>query len=296
MQEKWKAHAALLSAQIIYGANYSIAKGIMPQYLPPFGFILLRVAGASLLFWLFGSLQGKVRIQRSDWPRLLLCSMVGVAGNQLCFFKGLSLTSPINAAIIMVCTPILVLVLALLFRREKLTPAKGIGVALGACGAWWLIASGSGQAAAGNPLGDFFILINALLWGLYLVLAKPLMQRYATLGLMKWIFLPGLLWVLPFGWTEFTEIRWSTFPLWVWGAVAYVVVGTTFLAYYLNNLAMRWVNPSVVSVYIYLQPLIATGIALWVGKYALTLNQVLATVLIFAGVYCVAHIKTERSS
>jgi drug/metabolite transporter (DMT)-like permease len=122
------------------------------------------------------------------------------------------------------------------------------------------------------------------------------MQRYATLGLMKWIFLPGLLWVLPFGWTEFTEIRWSTFPLWVWGAVAYVVVGTTFLAYYLNNLAMRWVNPSVVSVYIYLQPLIATGIALWVGKYALTLNQMLATVLIFAGVYCVAHIKTERSS
>ncbi|MFT3884250.1 MAG: DMT family transporter [Flavobacteriales bacterium] len=219
--------------------------------------MLLRVIGATALFlltWLFA----RERIAWSDLPRLVLCAVFGVALNQLMFFHGLMRTSPLHASLIMVATPILVLAISAVLLRERVTPVKLLGIALGACGAVGLVlfrAAGSG--AASSMLGDLFILINACSYGIYLVLAKPLMQRYNAVTVMLWTFGIGTLLVLPFGAGELGAVQWSTLSRNEIGALAFVVVMVTYVAYLLNTWAMRYVEPGVVGTYIYLQPAFA---------------------------------------
>jgi drug/metabolite transporter (DMT)-like permease len=257
MDRRARAHIALFGVNLIYGINYVVAKGLMPGVVGASGFIALRVLGALLLFWLVWVFRPE-RVRAQDLPRLALCALFGVALNQLMFFHGLMRTSPVNSSIIMVATPILVLVLSAVLIGERVTWTKVGGVLLGAAGALTLVfLKPSGHSGGATVLGDLFILINATSYGIYLVIVKPLMARYAAVTVMAWCFLLGAVVVLPIGLGELMEVRWAELTPPVWAALGFVVVLVTFVAYLLNTWALRFVSSSVVGTYIYMQPLLA---------------------------------------
>lgn len=283
-----RAHLALLAVAIIYGLNYSFAKDVLNGYIQPLGFILLRVLGAGFLFWVISIFVDRGVPKKRDLGRFALCGVFGVAMNQMFFFSGLSLTTPINASIVMTTNPILVMVVAAFLIRERITPMKLAGIVLGFAGAVWLML-GNAKSGFGfeGSLGDLFILINAMSYGIYLVLVKPLMHRYSPLTVIRWVFTFGLLYVLPFGFSQFREIDFEGFSQQIWLEVLFVIIFTTFFTYLLNVYALKKVSPTVVSFYIYLQPLIASMAAIFMGQDDITLVKVLSTCLIFVGVYLV---------
>ena len=235
MNKRLLAHLALFAANLIYGINYTVAKEVMPNYIEPLGFILVRVTGAVVLFWLCYAFFYYEKVNKGDLLKLAICGLFGVAINQMLFFEGLNLTTPINAAVIMVSNPILVLLFSIFLATESFSTRKGIGVTLGALGAIVLITNG-GQLSLNNEhfWGNIMVFINASSYAVYLVLVKPLMQKYKPITVISWIFLFGILFVIPFGWSDFQAIQWASMPNDILWRVAFVVIGTTFLAYLLN--------------------------------------------------------------
>ncbi len=293
------AHSALLTVALIYGANYLIAKGLMPALIGPSGFIVLRATGAAALFWVVYAFRFE-RIRRDDLLRLALCGLFGVASNQLMFFNGLSLTSPVNASIIMTSNPILVLVVSSVLLKTAITARKLLGIGLGASGALTLLYLSAGSFSTHiSWQGDLLILGNAVSYGVYLVLVKPLMMKYRPTTVIAWVFLFGALYVLPFGWQQVQGIDLSQFSSANYASVAFVVIGTTFFAYLLNSFALTKVMPTVVSMYIYLQPLFAGLFAYVYARYGgedftgdLTVGRLLCAALIFTGVYLVSSARS----
>nr|WP_274704422.1 DMT family transporter [Salinimicrobium profundisediminis] len=282
---------AAIGAGTIYGINHTVAKGLMPVYIQPFGFILLRVTGAAILFWLISPLGPKEKIATSDWPRLLGCAVLGMCINMLFFFKGLNLTTPINSSVITTITPIIVLVLAAILIKEKITLLKTVGIITGLAGALGLILFSSSEVrnASNIPLGNFLVLINATSYGLYLILVKPLTSKYHPVTLMKWLFTMAIIINLPFTLKEFTQVEWSSLPTEAIFGMSFVVVGTTFLTYLLNVYALRQLSASTISAFVYLQPLIAIVYAVSTGADSLNMLKIVAALLVFAGVYMVTR-------
>jgi len=281
-------HLAILGANIIYGLNYSIAKDVMPAFIKPFGFILCRVMGALILFTLVSSFY-KEKIEKKDFMRLAICGFFGVAANQLMFFYGLNQTNPINAGIIMTSNPIMVLLAAAFILQSRITYTKILGLVLGISGALMILLFKKGFSFGSDTwVGDLFILLNSTSYAIYLVLVKPLMKKYSPITVIKWVFTFGFIYVIPFGFNQFTEINWATFTPDIWVKFGFVIVGTTFLAYLFNIYGLQKLNPSIVSTYIYLQPLIAAFYAIWVGKDSFTWIKLTAAILIFTGVYLVS--------
>jgi drug/metabolite transporter (DMT)-like permease len=295
MSQYLKAHIALFLVALIYGANYTIAKDVMGQgYLQPLPFILLRVSCGVCLFWAFHRIWIKEKVERKDMLRLMACGLFGVALNQMFFFIGLNWTTPINASLIMTTTPILVLIASAIYLGERITGLKIAGIALGALGAGILIAYGERVNFGDGWKGDLMVFLNASFYGIYLVIVKKLMARYHPLTVVKWVFIFGLCFVFPLSFTGLWQTEWMTFTPGIWLAVAYVLICTTFLAYLFNAFALSVVNPSVVSIYIYLQPLLATLIALLAGSDQLSPIKIIAALLIFAGVYMVSVKRAKK--
>lgn len=288
-----KRNLALVAAtcvSIIYGVTFTVAKDVMPQFIQPFGFIVVRVGVSALLFWLTWLFMPKEKIDVGDWPRIMAAALFGVALNMLTFFKGLSLTSQISAAVIMVTTPIIVLVLSAFLLKEKMRKRKVFGILLGLFGTAFLIFYGQSTTHATNAgLGNLLVFINAVSYGLYLILVKKLMHKYNAFTFVKWVYTFGFLMVLPFGWNEFQAIDWLIMPTDIYGKAAFVVVISTFLTYWLNLVSMKELSPSTVAVFIYLQPLFATVFAIGLHKDELTLIKIISAVLIFTGVFLVTQ-------
>lgn len=290
MSKRNFALVAAMLVSIIYGLTFTVAKDVMPQYIDPFGFILLRVSGATLLFWLVSFLGPKEKIALNDFPRIAAAAFFGVALNMLTFFKGLSLTTPISAAVIMVSTPIIVLVLSSIIMKEKMRKRKAFGILLGLFGTVFLILYGKTIGNAANAmLGNFLVLINAISYGFYLIVVKKLMDKYNAFTFVKWIYAFGLLMVLPFGYTQLQAVDWALMPTQIYWKTGFVVLFSTFFTYLLNLLSMRELKPTTVAVFIYLQPLFATLFAIGLGKDHLTVVKLVSAALIFAGVYLVTQ-------
>lgn len=295
MNKNTKAHIALFTANLIYGANYIIAKEVMNGYMEPFGLILLRGLFTVLLLHIFHRLFIKEKIKREDIFRIALCAVFGIAINQLLFFKGLDITTPINASIIITTNPVLVLLLSALILKEKISLNKAIGIALAICGAVAIIASGRVISTGSDTVkGDIMIIINASSYAFYLVLIKPMMNKYNPMTVITWVYTFGLLYVAPFGFNELTVTQWRSFPTDIWVALLYVVFCTTFLAYSLNSYAMKPLSPTVVSSYLYLQPVFSTIFALWFGKDELSFIKIMAAMMIFTGVFMVVKATDKK--
>ncbi|SHL65009.1 DMT family transporter [Flavobacterium xanthum] len=286
-----KRNLALIGAtivSIIYGVTFTIAKDVMPLYIDAYGFILLRVGGSVVLFWLIWLFMPKEKIAFNDFPRIIAAAFFGVAFNMLTFFKGLSLTSPISAAVIMVSTPMIVLTLSAIIMKERMQKRMVFGIILGLIGTAFLILYGKSIGSATNAgLGNFLVLINAISYGFYLIIVKKLMDKYNAFTFVKWIYLFGFIMVLPFGWSQFQAVEWNIVPMDICWKIGFVVIFSTFLTYLLNLLSMKELKPTTVAVFIYLQPLFATIFAISLGKDELSLVKIGSAVLIFVGVYLV---------
>lgn len=291
-KRKWALLGATFVA-MIYGATFTVAKDVMPNYVNPFGFILIRVFGAVSLFWIVSLFVRKEKVDKKDFPRIMAAAFFGVAFNQLTFFKGLSYTSPISASVIMVTAPIMVLILSAILINEKLKLKKVIGIIIGLTGTSILILYGKTIDDSSNAsLGNFLVFINAFSYAIYLIIVKQLISKYHAITFIKWIYTFGFIYVLPFGFSELSLVQWSEMPFEIYFKIGYVVLFTTFLAYLINLMAMKELKPTTLSVFIYLQPLFATIFSISLGKDQLNFIKLVSASLIFVGVYLV----TQKSS
>lgn len=298
MKQVVLAHLALLGVNILYGANHLLAKGVMPEFMGPNVFIFFRVSITTLLFFLLFKLFVREKVDKKDYIRLALCGFFGVAMNQLFFFNGLELTSAFNAGVIMTSTPILVVILAFFVLKESITFLKSIGVIIGAVGAVALMLVGHVDGFD-SSIGDLFILINALSFGIYLVLVKPLMAKYNPLTVITYNFLFGLLFVIayPNVIQELIITNYAAIPFEILLKIGYVIIGATFFTYLLNIFALKHVSPSVSGSYIYTQPMMVIFFTLlfaqigWAEDYtgSITFEKIAYMLMIFTGVYLISR-------
>jgi len=289
MNSRGFAIFALFMVQLLYGLNYTIAKSVMNEnFIKPFGFVLLRVAGATLLFWIISLFLPKQKIDKKDYLKFFIAALFGVVINLLFFFKGLEYTSPIHASSIMVIVPIIILILSSIILKENVTKLKIIGVALGLVGALILTIYGKSARAGDNvPLGNLFIFFNAISYSFYVILIKKLTTKYHPFTFIKWLFLFGLIVLIPFGYNELEAVEWHTFKPYTTFSVLFVIIGATFGTYLFNPLALNKLKASTVGIFIYLQPVIAGLFALSMGADFIDSIKIGAMVIIFLGVYLV---------
>lgn len=287
------AHLALFIVQLIYAGNYTIAKEVMPNYVSPLGLVFLRIGFGMIAFWVLHFLlvqknktSKKPSFQKKDFWLLALCGLLGTAINQMLFLKGLNLTTPINASIIMLIGPIWLFVGSVLFLKEGYSRWNILGITLGCVGAGILLSYGRTLSfETDGLLGDLFILINATSYSTYLLLVRRLIRKYDILDIVKWVFTFGFLFSIPFTYPELIKTDWTLIVPAIWWAIAYILIGVTFITYLFNAFALTRLSPRVVGAYIYLQPILATMIALLAQKDELSVVKILAGALIFAGVY-----------
>lgn len=289
MKVRTFAFIAAFVVQLMYGLNYTFAKDIMAGgYVKPFAFIVLRVGGATLLFWLFSFMGPKEKIDKRDYIHFFIAALFGIAINMLMFFKGLEHTTPIHASVISVISPILVLIMSAIFLNEKLTSMKILGVFFGFAGAIILTVYGKSLRSEDNVLlGNTLIFINATSFAIYIILVKKLIAKYHPFTFLKWLFLISFFMVLPFGYSELLEVDFSSFSLYIVLALAFVIIGATYIANLLNPLALVHLKASTVSIFIYIQPVIAGIFAIIMGSDNLTPVKIIASMLIFLGIYLV---------
>ena len=291
-----KRNLALIAAFLatsIYGINHTIAKEVMPIYIGSSGFIMLRLLGATSIFWLIGLFAPKEKIERGDFLKIIFASILGMCINMLAFFRGLELSTPINSGVIITLSPVLVLILSYFFLKEKITVKKILGILIGFSGAVFLILNSSktGINAPNIPLGNSFFLLNASAYAGYLIIVKPLTRKYNIFTLMKWLFLIGLIISAPITFNQFIEVKWTELPWFAIWRMGYVVIGTTFLTYLFNIYALKKLSPTTVGSFIYLQPIITILFALITANDTLDTTKILSCILVFIGVYLVSFKK-----
>ncbi|GGZ61101.1 DMT family transporter [Mesonia mobilis] len=296
MDKRILAILAAIGASTIYGINHTVAKGVMPTYIEPFGFILLRVTGAAVLFWLVSFFTPWEKIERKDWPRLVACALFGMVINMLFFFKGLNMSTPINSSVITTLSPVMVIILSAFLLKERITLLKITGIIIGLAGALFLVffSKSSNQTASNIPLGNLFFIVNALSFGVYLIIVKPLAKKYDTITLMKWIFSIAVIINLPITFSEFQAVEWESLSFDAVWKMSFVVIGTTFFTYLLNLYALKYLSASTLSAFIYLQPLIAIFYSITTGVDTLNTIKVVAAILVFVGVYMVSKNPTTK--
>ncbi|MBZ9777869.1 DMT family transporter [Psychroflexus sp. CAK8W] len=298
MTKRVQALLAALVATTFFGINHTLAKGLMPDYVQPYGFVFIRVLGAGIIFWVVSLFIKNEKIKREHWPRLLLSAMFGMVINMMLSFKGLSLSTPINSSVIVTITPILVFILSAVLIREKITILKGSGAILGLLGGLSLILFGVQQqvGAPNIPLGNVLLFVNALSFGMFLIVAKPLTKTYHPITLMRWLFLTAIIINLPIGWSEFREVDWVSMPFSALWRIGFVIVGTTFTTYLLNMFALKHLSASTIGVFTYLQPVIAIAFAIFSGADQLTLLKIISVILVFLGVFMVTKNPARKRS
>tara|TARA_B100000925_G_scaffold23868_2_gene16225 strand:+ start:3124 stop:4026 length:903 start_codon:yes stop_codon:yes gene_type:complete len=289
MDKRTLAIFAALGATLIYALNHTIAKDVMPTYVQGFGFIGIRLIGATIVFWLLGLLVPKQPIDKADRWAFLRAAFFGMAINMLAFFKGLEYSAPINSTVIITTTPIMVFLFSVILLKENIRPKRAIGVLIGFLGALSLVLF-SQQASANAPnisLGNFLFIVNASTYGLYMIYVKPLSEKYNTIHLLKWLFLIGLVMTIPFTLPELLAVDFQQMPLSIWWRIGFVVLGTTFMTYLLMVYAIRHLRATSLSVFTYLQPIIGIVYAVLVGADFMTPIKWIAMSLVLVGVYLV---------
>ncbi len=266
----------------------------MPDVLSPMQLIFIRLLGGLIIFWLFQRLFVPEKVKKKDLLMLAVCGIFGFALNQSLFYEGLNLSTPVDASLIHVLNPVFVIIFASLILGEKVTREKAVGILLGASGVIILVLNGrSFTFNADHVLGNILILLNMIFYALYLVLIKPLIGKYHTTTILKWVSFFGFLFILPFSIKPTLDINFREISLLSWLGISYIIILNTFVAYLLINFALKTVTATVVSYYSYLQPLIATLFSLTLGQGGITWAKALAALLIFLGVYLVNSNKNK---
>lgn len=287
---KAKGHLAMMGANLTWGLMAPIVKLVLASgIVAPLILVDFRMAGAAILFWLTSLFLPKEHVPLADKLRLFGAGMLGVLCNQGCFIIGVSLTTPGEAALVTTTMPMWVMLLAWLILHEPISLKKAGGIALGACGALILILGNTSTAQqASNPaLGDFIVLMAQLSYAIYLTLYRNFIRKYSLVTIMKWMFLSASTIALPLTSPTIFSTAWSKISLNEWTGIAAVVIGATYIAYICIMIGQKNLRPTIVGMYNYLQPIVATGVGIWLGLDSFTLIKALAVVLIFSGVWLV---------
>ncbi len=284
------AFIAALIATSIFGFHHTIAKELMPDFISPGALLYVRVLGAAILFWTISLFFPNEYIEKKDRIRLVLCALFGMSINMIASLKGLSLSTPINSAIISTTSPIIIFIISIILIKEKITKQKYIGVIIGFLGTLFLILFNNKIIvnAPNIKLGNIFLFTNSISYGLYFVMVKPLTEKYSMITLMKWLFLISIIINIPISYTEFINIQWQNFVPSALINLLYVVICTTFLVYLLNLYALKNLKATTVGMFIYFQPIIAIIYAIYVGSDKLSMLDVISTLMVFLGVYLVS--------
>lgn len=291
----WKGHVALLAANIIWGLNAPIGKEALAA-VSATAVTAYRMLGACLAFWTLSIFLPREHITNRDKFLLLFASLFGIVFNQGMFIFGLSLTSPVDASIITSMPPIITMILSALFLREPITWKKVIGTVLGVSGALILIlgnASSHGGSGSDNALGDILCLLAQVSFCIYLTLFKNLISRYSPVTVSKWLFLYASICFLPVSYKEILAVDYLALPFSIYWRLAFVVFGATFLSYLFMTTGQHLLRPTIISMYNYAQPVVATIVSVAVGLSAFSLSIGVAVLLIFSGVYFVTQSKSR---
>ena len=285
----------MLGAEFMWGVSAPLGKVILAGGVTPLMLTDCRMVGAAALFWVLSLFTGRERVEGRDLLLMFFASLFGIVLNQGLFLFGLGLTSPVNASIITTSSPIITMVLAAVFLGEPVSRLKVGGVFLGALGALILIAGGGGSGdAEGSPLGDVLVVAAQLSFSCDLVLFKRLTSRYSPVTLMKWMFTYASVCVIPFSYNEWACAGLGDVGSDAWWGVAAFVVGPTFVSYLLLPVGQRFLRPTVTAMYNYVQPIVATLAAVWMGVGGFSVLKGVAVVLVFCGVGMVTRSKSRE--
>lgn len=290
------AHLCMLAACAIWGLMAPLGKHAMAHGVEGIEMVTLRVAGGAACFWLLSLCRKPEPVRHKDMLLFFFAGLLGIVFNQCCYTIGLSITSPVNASIMTTTLPLVTMVLAAIFLREPVTGKKVIGIFLGAIGAFILINCSvrGGTDQSGNIVGDILCLCAQCCFAVYLTLFKHLIQRYSVVTCMKWMITYATIVILPFSYQRMAALPWADITARVWAETAFVVVGGTFLAYILMMQGQKTLRPTVVSMYNYVQPIVASAVSVAMGLGAFGLFQGVAVVLVFTGVWLVTQSQSRR--
>lgn len=295
--EKLKGHILILITNILFAVNMPVSKYLLPTHVPPEGLTIMRMGFACVMFWVVSLFTTKEKVTIKDLGMLFVCALCGVGINQGLFIVGLNRTSPVDASIIATAVPIFVMLLAAAILKEPITRKKSFGVLLGASGGIILVFSSTQASNTSSSLaGDLMLIISGLMYAIYLVLSKPLTLRYSSVTMMKWMFLFTTFTLLPFTYQHVLDA--PAFHRSVWdikelSAIFYVLFGATFLPYLLIPMSLKRIRPTTVSMYNYVQPIVASIIAVIAGQDTFSLEKFVSAALVFIGVYLVTQSKSR---
>ena len=290
-------HGAAFIAYAIFGFNIIICKDLTSGGLiPPLGIFTLRSLIAGALFWIVSAFQPYEKVERKDYIRIFAASMLGFLTCQVTFLVGIPHITPMDCSILTAMAPIYTMAVAAIAIKEPITLKKAAGVALSFVGVIYLIVSrvvAPGGAAESTPFGIFMIILNSLSFSMYLGIFKPLIAKYSTITFMKWIFLFSACVSTPISMGGLMKVEWAAIPAKQYAELAYLIICATFITYSLIPLAQKRIRPTLISMYSYVQPIIAIAVSIAIGMDTLTWQKILATVLVFSGVVIVSRSRTQ---
>lgn len=293
MNKNIQGHVFALTANILWGLMAPIGKSALTEF-SPLSVTTFRMVGAAACFWLLSLFCKREQVDHRDMLKIFFASLFALVFNQGVYIFGLSLTSPIDASIVTTTLPIVTMIVAAVYLKEPVTNKKVLGIFVGAMGALTLILSSQGAAGGGNIMGDLLCLAAQISFSIYLTVFKGLSQKYSPVTLNKWMFVYASICYIPFSYHDVAAIQWSGISTAALLQVSYVVIGGSFVAYICIMTAQRLMRPTVVSMYNYMQPIVASTAAILLGMGAFDLEKGIAIALVFLGVYIVTQSKSRK--
>ena len=288
-QHKFAPHLALITVQVMFG-TWPIVGKIALRAISSTQLVAFRVAGAAIAFSLLQRKLGQLRrMPGRDLLSLALCSSLGVIFNQLLYVKGLSLTTVINVTLLCTAIPVFTLIVSVALGYDRLSLRRTLGILLAAGGVIYLVDPLRADFSSHTTIGNLLIVANSFSYAAYIALSKDLFKRYGALNVITWIFVIAAVVNLPVGLLASHPGQLHAVKASAWLAIIYTILVPTVGAYYLNAWALIRVSPSTVSAYIYLQPLIAFGLAPVVLGESWKPRTLVACGLIFTGVAIVTR-------
>ena len=292
-------HLASAAAYIIFGINVVVCRDIaVDGTVAPIVLFTMRALVAGVLFWLVSLFGPKETVPPRDLLRLAGAGMLGLLLPQLTFLYASGHTTPVDLSVMSTTTPIFTMFVAAIFLKEPITWKKAGGVALSFGGILWLILQstfGANGASQTEPIGILFCFANYIVFALYLGTCRPLIARYSPVTSMKWMFLAAFLVSVPFSLPLLPTTHFAAVPVSVWWEIGFMVFFSTFVAYWLIPVGQQRIRPTLVSMYGYLQPIIAIAVAIWVGQDHITVTKVVAALLVFTGVWVVNQSRAREN-
>ena len=290
-------HVACLVAYAIFGVNIIVCKDLTSsQLISPIALFTLRSVGAGALFWIISLFMPQEKVAWRDHPQILLASVLGFLLTQLTFLMAIPSITPLDCSITSAMSPIYTMIIAAIVLREPITWQKAGGVVLSFAGVVFLLLNSvsAGGATHTTTMGLLLMILNCICFSLYLGIFKPLIGRYSVVTFMKWIFLYSLLMSLPLSFGELTTLRYDLLPGNIVAELLFLIICSTFITYFLIPIGQKRIRPTLVSMYSYVQPIIATGISIYLGMDTLGWKKVLAAIAVFTGVMVVSRSKAKE--